>query len=92
MNLENLNDTTQKKHNENSGFNPDIKTVIDLVSEHHRMMAEIKDELGKAQDQLNQLRCFKQQAKTLYHEATQLLDDIHKILWPFLEEDDHERD
>lgn len=90
MNLENHNDTTHKKHNESSGFNPDIKTVIELVSEHHHMTAQIKDELGKAQDQLNQLRCFKHQAKTLHYEATQLLDDIHTILWPFLEEDTHE--
>jgi hypothetical protein len=83
-------DTTKKKHNENSGFNPDIKTVIDLVSEHHRITAQIKDELVKAQDQLNQLRCFKQQAKALHHEATQFLDEIHTTLWPFLGEDDHE--
>ena len=84
------NDTTHKKHNESSGFNPDIRTVIELVSEHHHMTAQIKKELSKAQNQLKQLQCCKQQAKDLHQKATQLLDEIHTTLWPLLEKDTHE--
>lgn len=83
-------DTTRKKHNESNCINPDIRTVIDLVSEHHRMTAQIKNELNKAQDQLKQLHCFKQTAKDLHQKATQLLDEIHTTLWPLLEENTHE--
>ena len=82
MNRQSHNDTTQNNNNEDD--------LLNIVTTQNKMLTQLKIDLDEAKQHLNKLHSLRKEAKIISYEASQLLKDIHMLLFPLQGENLHD--
>ncbi|MBT5855419.1 hypothetical protein HOH87_02140 [bacterium] len=76
--------TTLNNNNEYKNNTPYVADLLESLALNNEFVSQLKVDLDTAKNQLNKLKELKKEAGDIYLESTQLLEDIHDLLYPLL--------